>query len=198
NTKPGQYRLDAVVNYTYQRDVAVKGDEDHPESPDVFYWYDSLSQIIPLTLTVERRSGAQFEILDVSPSFLAAGSQDNVVKIRIKNVGSDTAKDLVARLRPESGLYVSVDESPIAALPPQQEAELLFKMDVSKDAVPGKSYQLRVLFEFSDSYRDDLTDEENAYLRIEPESSSRPWAAVLLFIVLAAVLIMVVKRRVKS
>ncbi|MCX6676444.1 MAG: hypothetical protein NTU95_00675, partial [Methanothrix sp.] len=47
NTKPGQYRLDAVVNYTYQRDVAVKGDEDHPESPDVFYWYDSLSQIIP-------------------------------------------------------------------------------------------------------------------------------------------------------
>ena len=87
NARPGQYRLDAIVNYTYQRDVAVKGDEDHPESPDVFYWYDSLSQTIPLTLTVERRSGAQFEILDVSPSALPAGSQDNVIKIRIKNVG---------------------------------------------------------------------------------------------------------------
>ena len=118
NTKPGQYRLDAIANYTYQKDVAVKGDEDHPESPDVFYWYDSISQTIPITLTVERRSGAQFEILDISPSALAAGSKDNVVRIRIKNVGYDTAKDLVARLRPESGLYVSVDESPIAALPP--------------------------------------------------------------------------------
>jgi hypothetical protein len=199
NTKPGQYRLDAIVNFTYQRDVAVKGDEDRPESPDVFYWYDSLSQTIPLTLNVERRSGAEFEILNVSPSALAAGSQDNVVKIRIKNVGHDAAKDLVARLRPESGLYVSVDESPIPALPAQQEAELLFKMDVSKDAVPGKRYQLKVLFEFSDSYRDHLTDEENAYLRIEPQSTGQPWTAVLLLIVLAAALIVIViKRRSKS
>ncbi|MDD1749860.1 MAG: hypothetical protein LUO89_08290 [Methanothrix sp.] len=198
NTEPGQYRLDAIVNYTYQRDVAVEGDEDRPENPDVFYWYDSLSQTIPITLTVERRSKAQFEILDVSPLVLAAGSQDNVVRIRIKNVGRDTAKDLVARLRPESGIYVSVDESPIPALQPQQEAELLFKLDVSKDAVPGKRYLLKVLFEFSDSYRDDLTDTKNAYLKIEQQSTGRPLAAVLIFIVLAAVLIIIVKKRSRS
>ncbi len=198
NTKPGQYRLDAIANYTYQKDVAVKGDEDHPENPDIFYWYDGISQSIPIILTVERRSGAQFEILDISPSALAAGSKDNVIRIRIKNVGYDTAKDLVARLRPESGLYVSVDESPIPTLSAQQEAELLYKLDVSKDAVPEKSYQLLVRFEFSDSYRDDLTDEEKAYLRIEPQSSSLPWAAILLLIALAAALIIVVKRRSKS
>jgi len=121
-----------------------------------------------------------------------------VIKIRIKNVGHDTAKDLVARLRPESGLYVSVDESPIAALPPQQEAELIFKMDVSKDAVSGKMYQLKVLFEFSDSYRDDLSDEEFAYLKIEPQSIGRPWAAVLLLVVLVVFMIVAVKRRSKS
>ncbi len=198
NTEPGQYRLDAIVNYTYQRDVAVEGDEDRPENPDVFYWYDSLSQTIPITLTVERRSKVQFEILDVSPLALVAGSQDNVVRIRIKNVGRDTAKDLVARLRPESGIYVSVDESPIPALQPQQEAELLFKLDVSKDAVPGKRYLLNVLFEFSDSYRDNLTDTENAYLKIEQQSTGRPLAAVLIFIVLAAVLIIIVKKRSRS
>ena len=60
NARPGLYHLWAHVNYTYQRDVAVKGDEDHPESPDVFYWYDSLSQTIPITIKVERRSGAEF------------------------------------------------------------------------------------------------------------------------------------------
>jgi hypothetical protein len=199
NTKPGQYRLDAIANYTYQKDVAVKGDEDHPESPDVFYWYDILSQTIPLTLTVERRSDVQFEILNVSPAALLAGAKDNVIRVRIKNVGHDTAKDLVARLRPESGLYVSVDQSPIASLPPQEEAELIFKLDVSKDAVPEKNYQLKVIFEFSDSFRDVLTDEENAYLRIEPQSTGRPWAAVILLLVLAAALIVVViKRRNKS
>jgi len=198
NTKTGQYRLDAVVNYTYQKDVAVKEDEDRPENPDVFYWYDSISQTIPLTLTVERRSEAQFEILDVSPSALAAGTQDNVVKIRIKNVGHDTARDLVARLRPESGIYVSVDESPIPTLSAEQEADLFFKMDVSKDAVPEKNYQLKVLFDFSDSYRDDLTDEVNAYIGIKPQSSGLPWVAVLLFVVLVAVLIVIVKRKSKS
>lgn len=199
NTKPGQYRLAAIVNYTYQRDVAVKGDEDRPESPDVFYWYDSRSQTIPLTLTVEPRSGAQFEISDVSPKALPAGSEENVIHVRIKNVGHDTAKDLVARLRPESGLYVSVDESPIPALPPLQEADLIFKLDVSRDVVPDKSYLLRVLFEFSDSYRDDLTDEENAYLKIMPQSTGRPMAAVVLLLaVLAAVLVAAVKRRSKS
>jgi hypothetical protein len=196
NTRPGQYRLDAVANFTYQKDVAVKGDEDRPENPDVFYWYDSISQTIPITLTVERRSGAEFEVMDVSPSSLAAGSKENVIRIHIKNVGYDTAKDLVARLRPESGMYVSVDESPIRSLPPEQEAELIYKMDVSKDAVPGKNCLLRILFEFSDSYRDDLTDWENAYIQVEPESTGRSWSALLLVIIaLAAALLAVAKKR---
>jgi hypothetical protein len=71
-------------------------------------------------------------------------------------------------------------------------------MDVSKDVVPRKNYQLKFLFKFSDSYRDDLTDEENAYLRIEPESTGRSWVVVLLFVVSAAALIVIVKRRSKS
>jgi hypothetical protein len=196
NTRPGLYRIYAIANFTYQKDVAVKGDEDHPESPDVFYWYDSISQAIPITLTVERRSGAEFEVMDVSPSALVAGSKDNVIRIRIKNVGYDTAKDLVARLRPESGMYVSVDESPIRALPPEQEAELIYRMDVSKDAVPGKNYQLRILFEFSDSYRDDQSDWENAYIQVESESTGRSWSALLIIIiVLAAAVVAVAKKR---
>ena len=44
----------------------------------------------------------------------------------------------------------------------------------------------------------DLHDEENAYLKIEPQSTGRSWAAILLFIVLAAVIIVVIKKRSKS
>ncbi|NYT10131.1 MAG: hypothetical protein GKC09_09400, partial [Methanosarcinales archaeon] len=198
NALPGSYRLLAQVNYTYQKDVAVKEDDDRPENPDVYYWYDSLSQTIPIDLIVERRSGAQFEVLNVTPTSLRPGSEGNVVRIRVKNVGDDRATDLVARLRPESGLYVSVDESPIPSLEPQEEAELLYKLDVSKDALPGKNYQLRILFQFSDSRRDDLTDWENAYLRIE--EGGREWAlAILLFLaLLAAVLILAVRRSKKA
>jgi uncharacterized membrane protein len=119
-----------------------------------------------------------------------------VIRIRVKNVGDDRASDFVARLRPESGLYVSVDESPIPALLPQEEAELLYKVDVSKDALPGKNYQLRILFQFSDSRRDDLTDWENAYLRIEDGNGEWVLAAALFILaLLAAALIIVARKR---
>jgi uncharacterized membrane protein len=198
NTKPGLYGLKAVVNYTYQKDVSVEGDEDRPENPDVYYWYEGLSQTIPLTLKVERKSGAEFEVVQINPQSLVVGSVDSVVKILIKNIGDDTARDLVARLRPESGIYVSVDESPIATLKPGDEAELLYKLDVSKDAVAGKRYQLRVVFDFSDSFRDDLSDWENAYIEIEPKSASRTLAALVIIIVLTAAILIIVKRRGKS
>lgn len=198
NTPPGIYQLYAQVNYSYQRDVAVKGDEDRPESPDVFYWYDNLQQTIPLTIKVERKSGAEFEVQKICPSSLKAGSKDNVVQITVKNVGGDTARDLVARLRPESGLYVSVDESPIPALAPGNESQLYYKLDVSKDAVPGKKYQIKMLFEFSDSRRDDLTDTEYAYISIEPQSSSDLLLAVLLAAMVAGGLIVFLKQRSKS
>ncbi|MDM7911606.1 MAG: hypothetical protein QUS09_00755, partial [Methanotrichaceae archaeon] len=68
---------------------------------------------MPLKIREERRSGAEFKVTAISPESLAAGSKDDIVKMTIENVGYDTARDLVARLRPESGIYVSVDESPI-------------------------------------------------------------------------------------
>ena len=196
NAAPGQYRIYADLNYTYQRDVSVKGDEDRPESPDVFYWYQPLSQTIPLILTVQRHSLAEFAILNTSPQTLSAGSEDNVVKIAIKNVGREAAKDLVARLVPESGIYVAVDESPIPVLEPGDEAELIYKLDVSKDGVPGKKYRLTVNFEFSDRFRDDLTDWDNAYLRIEQDGAGRS-AAWILLLLLPAALIIAVKNREK-
>jgi hypothetical protein len=195
NAAPGQYRLYADINYTYQRDVSVEGDEDRPESPDVFYWYEPLSQTLPLILTVERKSLAEFSVLSISPPTLAAGSEDNVVKISIKNVGSEPANDLVARLRPESGIYVSVDESPIPVLEPGQEAELAYKLDVSKDAVPGKRYQLRILFEFSDPFRDDLSDWENAYLIVEEEGLGSSKITIIALLIAAALLVLAIKNR---
>ena len=195
NAAPGEYRIYADLNYAYQRDVSVKGDEDRPESPDVFYWYQPLSQTIPLILTVQRHSLAQFAILNTSLQTLSAGSEDNVVKIAIKNVGSEAAKDLVARLVPESGIYVAVDESPIPVLEPGEEAELIYKLDVSKDAVPGKKYRLTVNFEFSDRFRDDLTDWENAYLGIEQDGAVGASAWALLLFILVAGLVIAIKNK---
>lgn len=195
NAAPGQYRLYADINCTYQRDVSVEGDEDRPESPDVFYWYEPLSQTVPLTLIVERRSGAEFKVLNITPEDLQIGSKGNVVKVVIENIGHDTARDLVVRLRPESGIYVSTDESPISALPPGKTAELIYKVDVSKEAVSGKSYMLKLLFDFSDSYRDDLTDTEHAYISMKSAGYSS-WIMVgVLAVIVAAIAVIALRKR---
>ncbi len=195
NATPGDYVVYATINYTYQQDVAVKAESDRPQNPDIYYLYDSASQVVPLKFRVERRSGAEFRVRGISPESLDVGSSDNIVKLTIENVGHDTARDLVARLRPESGIYVSVDESPIPALAPGEKAELVYKLDVSKDAVAGKRYMLRVLFEFSDSFREDLTDTENAYLMIEPGGISPYLVAGILVVIAAVAAVIIVRRR---
>jgi uncharacterized membrane protein len=146
-------------------------------------------------LRVERRSGAQFGVLNITPETLTVGSKDNIIKITIENTGYDTARDLVARLRPESGIYVSVDESPIPLLVPGESADLVYKVDISKDAIGEKRYLLKLLFEFSDSYRDDLTDSENAYLMVEQGGTSILILGGFLILVAAIVAFIVIRRR---
>lgn len=167
NTEPGDYTLLAIANYTYQQDVAVKPHSDSPENPDVFYWYNSASQIIPITLHIEKRSQVDLKALSASPGTLTIGSKNNIVKVIIQNQGTDTAKDLVARLRPETGIYVDMDESPIPTLGPGEKAELVYKVDVSKDAVGGRPYRFTLLFDFSDLYRKNLQDSDHVYIALQ-------------------------------
>ena len=167
NTEPGDYTLLAIANYTYQQDVAVKPHSDSPENPDVFYWYNSASQAIPITLHVEKRSKVDLKALSASPGTLTVGSKNNIVKVVIQNQGTDTAKDLVASLRPETGIYVDMDESPIPTLGPGEKAELTYKVDVSKDAIGGRPYRFTLLFDFSDSYRKNLQDSDYVYITLQ-------------------------------
>ncbi len=196
NTKPGDYTLYAVANYTYQQEVAVKPHSDNPQNPDVFYWYNAASKDIPLTLKVEKRSLVDLVALNATPKTLDIGSKDNILKIFIKNQGSDTAKDLMARLRPESGVYVDMDESPLPVLKPGETAQLTYKVDISKDAVGGKPYRFTLLFDYSDSYRKNLQDSDNVYVSIEPGLAARYWwAAATAVVVVALAAVFMIRRR---
>ncbi len=199
NTEPGIYTLYAIANYTYQQDVAVKPHSDSPENPDVFYWYNTASRTIPLILHVEKRSQVDLKALSASPGSLAIGSKNNIVKVIIQNNGTDTAKDLVARLRPETGIYVDMDESPIPTLGPGEKAELVYKIDVSKDAVGGRPYRFTLIFDFSDTYRKNLQDSDHVYISIQPSFTDIIaqywWAALIAAIVTLGAIFMMRRRR---
>jgi hypothetical protein len=199
NTVPGNYTLYAIANYTYQQDVAVKPHSDSPENPDVFYWYNTASQVVPLTLRVERNSLVDLKAVSVSPESLSIGSKNNIVNVIIQNQGTDTAKDIVARLKPETGVYVDMDESPIPILLPGEKAELVYKVDVSKDAVADKLYRFTLLFDYSDTYRKNLKDSDNIYISIQASLTGLIlqywWVAAIIVAVAALAVIFVVKRR---
>jgi hypothetical protein len=195
NTIVGDYTLYATVNYTYQQDVAVKPHSDNPQNPDLFYWYNTASKVIPLTLKVEKKSLVDLVALNATPKALDVGSKDNILKIFVKNQGSDTAEDLMARLRPESGVYVDMDESPIPVLRPNETAQLTYKVDVSKDAVGGKPYRFTLLFDYSDSYRKNLQESENVYVSIEPGLTARYWWVAAIAVALAIAAVFIIRRR---
>lgn len=199
NTEPGDYTLYAIANYTYQQDVAVKPHSDSPENPDVFYWYNTASRTIPLTLHIEKRSLVDLKALNATPESLTIGSKNNIVKVAVQNKGTDTARDLVARLRPETGIYVDMDESPIPSLGPGEKAELIYKVDVSKDAVGGRPYRFTLLFDFSDTYRKNLQDSDHVYISIQPSITDILagywWLAVIVAIIILAVVLRARQRR---
>jgi uncharacterized membrane protein len=198
NTLPGDYKLYAIANYTYQQDVAVKSHSDSPENPDVFYWYNNARQIIPLTLHIEKKSKVDLKALNVSPVSLRVGSKNNVIKIFIQNNGSDAAKDLVARLRPETGMYVDADESPISQLPTGEKAELIYEVDVSKDAIAGKLYRFTLEFDFSDSYRKNLQDSDYAYVFVQPSLEEIILQYWWLIVIAAALIVLALIFRVRG
>ena len=196
DTKPGNYSLDAIFNYTYQKDVAVVANSDRPANPDVYYWYDNASQTYPLMLKVDKLSGAEIKAIDIYPRNFSVNSKNNLIKITVENMGDDLAKDVVARLRPEAGIYVDMDESPIPLLEPGQKAELVYKIDVSKDALPGKPYRLTLNFDFSDSYRKDLKDSDHIYITMGPNLARRYWlVAAMVIVILALIAVLWIRRR---
>lgn len=199
NTEPGDYTIYAITNYTYQQDVAVKPHSDSPENPDVFYWYNTASKTVPLTLHVQKRSLVDLKALNATPESLTIGSKNNIVKVVVQNEGTDTARDLVARLRPETGIYVDMDESPIPSLGPGEKAELIYKVDVSKDAVGGRPYRFTLLFDFSDTYRKNLQDSDHVYISIQPSITDILagywWLAVIVAIMILAVVLRARQRR---
>lgn len=199
NTVPGDYTLYAIANYTYQQDVAVKPHSDAPQNPDIYYWYNTASQIIPLTLNVQKLSLVDLKALSTSPGTLSIGSKTNVVKMVIQNQGTDIAKDIVARLVPETGIYVDMDESPIPILRPGEKADLVYTVDVSKDAIAGKSYRFTLLFDYSDTYRKHLQDSDYVYLSIQPSLFGLAlqywWVVVIILAIIAIAAVSIMRRR---
>jgi hypothetical protein len=90
-----------------------------------------------------------------------------------------------------------MDESPIPTLGPGEKAELVYKVDVSKDAVGGRPYRFTLLFDFSDTYRKNLQDSDHVYISIQPSFADKIlqyWWVVVIAAIVALTVIFRIRR----
>ncbi|MEM2933788.1 MAG: hypothetical protein QXL78_02555 [Methanocellales archaeon] len=197
NAPLGEYELILSLTYDFQRDVAVEENYENPNAPNIYYWYDQASKNITLKLKIAQEAKAEFEVVEVRPSSFKVASEDNLIWVELKNKGSESARDLVAMLRPAPGIYVDSAESPIAELKPGEARELVYKIDVDKDALPGKSYQMKLELKFYDPYGNELRDHAYFYIETQEKAAQIPGLdiATLVAALLILYLYILTKRR---
>jgi hypothetical protein len=174
NAALGEYELILSITYDFQRDVAVEENDDNPNAPNIYYWYDQASKDIRLKLKIAKEAKAEFEVIEVKPFSFKIDSKDNLIWISLRNKGNESARDLVAVLKPAPGIYVDSIESPIPELKPTEAKQLLFKIDVDKDALPNKIYQMKLELKFYDPYGNELRDHAYFYIETQEKAAQIP------------------------
>lgn len=189
NAPPGEYELLLNITYDFQRDVAVEKNDENPSAPNVYYWYDQATKNVTLKIKVVKEAKAEFEVVSVEPTSFKVDSKDNLVAVTLKNTGRESAKDLVATLMPAPGIYVDSAESPIPELKTGDAKKLLYKIDVDKDALPGKTYQMKLELKFYDPSGDELRDHTYFYIETKEKGTAQiPAIGVFSTIIVIALL----------
>ncbi len=110
--------------------------------------------VVPLNLELSGK--ALFEASDGTRSAFV-DSRNNELRFVLKNVGTDTAKQVRAKLLPAFPFSTQGSVQFIDELPPGAEKELVFYVNVDKEGTPGQ-YALDLSVSFENSDGDSFTD----------------------------------------
>ncbi|MFQ6119920.1 MAG: COG1361 S-layer family protein, partial [Methanosarcinales archaeon] len=137
------YNLKLHLKYDYQKNVQING---NASNPDVSYWYDTLEQTQILKIKVKKQP--RFKIKD-NTELLAGVNQP--LEVTIKNTGSQTAREVVAKISPQSPLHATVGTAYISALKPNETAIAKFKIEVDMDAL-SVNYSIPTVIQYKNPF----------------------------------------------
>lgn len=146
---------------------------------------------IPFEFTVKKK--ATFTTSDAGSDSLAAGEDERIVRVTIKNNGNDIAKNLKIRLIPQFPFSTDGSIRYINRLKPGESAPIDFVTYVDKDATLG-TYGLDALVNFEDASKNKLSDTTTVSLLVVRKSFFRAvfldfWFLWVLAIVIATIII---------
>lgn len=146
----GVYPLELLVTYEIQSNVEVEGD---PHFPEFFFQYGTLSESIPLDISVVK--GISLAIDEIKGA--ASPGKESSIKVILANFGDEPALDI--QIQPISETpFTSGGVKDLGTLKPGDSASTKFKIYTDTNTPPGE-YALC----FDASY---LAEEENRHIEL--------------------------------
>jgi hypothetical protein len=168
--------LEAKQSKTADFSVEVPKDAkalSYPMQLTVQYLDENLAmktKTFAFTLNVNKK--AMFEASDVGSSALFANSNLKVIKLSLKNTGTDIARNIKAKIQPQYPFSTDGSVRYIDALEPGKSMPVDFVVNVDKDATVG-TYGLDMIIDFEDAQGKDFQDTTPVSLTVESKSIFR-------------------------
>lgn len=146
----GVYPLELVVTYERQSNVEVEGD---PHFPEFFFQYETLSESIPLEISVTKGISLAIDKIEG----VAAPGKESSIKVIVANFGDEHALDI--QMQPISKPpFTSVGVKDLGTLKPGDSASAKFKIYTDTNTTSGE-----YAFCFDASY---LVEEEKRHVEL--------------------------------
>ena len=172
------------------------GAKTYPLSLEISYLDENKQlqqKIVEIPFGVKKK--AQFEAESGSDSFYA-NQNGRQVSVMLKNTGTDTAMKLRAKIIPMFPFSTDGSVRYVDELEPGSLAPVDFRVDVDKDAKPGK-YVIDVLVDFEDAQGKKFQDTTQVALVVKPKGLFRAvfMDYLMLWLIAAAVALFVYRRK---
>ncbi len=146
----------AQVTIEVPKDAAAK---DYPMTVTIHYLDENLTQrTVTQTLTFHVKAKALFETTDAGSDALYANYNSRMVRLLVKNTGTDTAYELKLKMLPQYPFSTDGSVRYIGSLAPGETAPVDFTVDIDKDGTPG-TYGLTMLVDYQDAQGKNLQDD---------------------------------------
>ena len=146
--------------------------------------------------TFNMKKKAMFSADDTGSDQFFAKQSSRVLRLMLRNTGTDTAKNIKAKIQPMFPFSTDGSMRYIQSLDPGQSAPIQFVLTVDKDATVG-TYSLDMILDYEDAQGKKLQDTTNVVISVQQKSIFRMifidyW---YLWVVLVVVLVIIIIRR---
>ncbi len=128
------------------------------------------TKIFDLSLYVKKK--AKFDTTDADSDSFYANQNSKKVKIFLKNIGTDAARKVKAKILPQFPFSTDGSVRYIEMLDIGKNDTVSFNVDIDKDATPGR-YVLNMLVDFEDAQGKKLQDTTQVVLVVKPKNIIR-------------------------